>query len=594
MAPPYTGEKGSIPVLAYLASPTPLSLSCSMFILHATSNVASIVVNIPVLLDGLEAEQTFVAQYDPDNIQSAIDDQGTADRHVPTDRLSLEPNSALHTLSLQLKHECLLWYPHHQPITAKPGSEAAFRELLGLVQATSVHFVYDNARLRHSRTQEMFTRFVSKPGNTNPFQSKPFFKKRSLVQGNWIDLAPTNIAPSADDAPPAYPESSDKRRSPVLGSSLPSSPPQRPSKMPQDDPSQELIQSDTEIATDNSYLDHQHDILEEDDDTRHLPQTPKLSAPATTSAPAATSAIPLSAPIHPTQQELLEAIRTEVDSAVERFLPKALDKIFSFLAFTVASPTNQDAANRQPSNLLEVEAHILPYILDRIREYPRLNSIQNYIDEAHKIEERCRTRTELSFDDELEDYRVNIQELSEQKLGDLEREGGKALDNIRNASDAIEDEVTNALQTSHAIDTDAKIAASTAQTNMDQAARKAIQKVDDELAESVRDAFDRVHRNTHRQVCAAERRVDRIMALKLGAWRRRIFHRSTHEKRRGPLAYMEPKGKSRSVAGQSIELPDNDESTTEDEVAGDNDGTSTVEDELSSDGDSVETTDDEL
>lgn len=600
---PYTGEQGSIPVLAYLASPTPLSLSCSMYILHAKSS-ASIVLNIPLLLDGSDAEQTFVAQYDPDNIRSVVDEEGTAGRHIIQDRLSL--SSSLHTLSLTLKHPCLLWYPHQGPPAAKPGCEAAFRELCHLAQATSVHVVFDTAQLRHPRLREMLSLFVSEPQNTTPFQAEKRFQARGLCRGSWLAIAPTN------DAPPAYAESSDKRRRPgkisikchpqwltvqVLGSSSPPSSPQHHRKKPRGHPPEELT-SDTEIASDNSYLDHQDDLKE--DNPRHLPRTPKLPAPT----PDANTSPPLYSPL----QELSKAQRLEIASAVERLLPQALDKIFPNLEFSVASNSANQAAANTSSNLHQVEAYILPYLIQRIRQDPRLPSIEAYLDAAHDAETRNRDRADLSFDDKFEDYRQEMQVLLDEKLADLEREGGYALDKLRSTATDLEDTVSKALQTSDTVDRDAETAALDAKTLVAQAARKAIAKVHTESAQSVTNALH-VNQYARTQIRDAEKQVDRMIKLKMRAWRRRVFHFGTRKSRRGRLPYKAPKckGKNKSkklVPEQAIESPsetreDEPQCPSHDDEDDEDDGTATVVQELPSnherDGDdNASTTDEEL
>lgn len=97
-----------------------------MFAHHAPSlDIAAIALSFYLLLDGFKAEQTFVAQYDPDIIISASDAAGTADWHVVLDRLGLESNFSLHAISLPLKGPCLLWGPQQRPMAAKVGSESA-------------------------------------------------------------------------------------------------------------------------------------------------------------------------------------------------------------------------------------------------------------------------------------------------------------------------------------------------------------------------------------------------------------------------------------------------------------------------------------
>ncbi|KAJ4364844.1 hypothetical protein N0V95_000593 [Ascochyta clinopodiicola] len=112
------------------------------------------------------------------------------------------------------------------------------------------------------------------------------------------------------------------------------------------------------------------------------------------------------------------------------------------------------------------------------------------------------------------------------------------------------------------------------------------------------DASLRLNQYVDKQIRDAERKVDKMIDLKLGAWRRRFFHRGTRKSRRGPIAYKKPKGKTtKSLHERSIELPSHgdDASTTEDELPDDDDddGTSTVNNEQSNDGDGATTMEDE-
>lgn len=201
--------KGSFPVLVYVASNNPLSLSGSMFIHHVPNRkIATITLNVPLLLLGAEGTSGFVLQYDPCNIQHATDSEGALHRTVSLDRLQMKRQPSLHTLSLTLKTPCQLWAPRQRPLKPKPGSEASFAELIQLAKATEVHFVFDRAYLQDVKILETYRLLVHEPDKLTPFETHKQFSSKGLDQYDWQTLAPE------DDAPPAYASSRDKRNRP--------------------------------------------------------------------------------------------------------------------------------------------------------------------------------------------------------------------------------------------------------------------------------------------------------------------------------------------------------------------------------------------
>jgi hypothetical protein len=177
------------------------------------NDVATITLSIPLLLDSSEPEQTFLLQYDPDNITSATDAQGTADHHVPLGRLPTESDPPLHTLSLHLRDPCVVWSPCQQPKAPKSGSATAYEELVELVKAMAVHIVFDYRKLRHPRLQQCYRLFVDEPKKLTAFDFLQLSDK-GFFRYDWRTFAPADSAPTANSAPPAYAETLDKRSRP--------------------------------------------------------------------------------------------------------------------------------------------------------------------------------------------------------------------------------------------------------------------------------------------------------------------------------------------------------------------------------------------
>lgn len=542
-----------------------------MFI-HCLPNrdVATITLRIPLLLDSPDAaNETFIVQYDPDNIQSAVDVEGTADRDVVLSRLSLDaPTPSLHTLSLWLKSPCPLWCPHQRPLLPKPGCEASFGALVQLAKATVVHLVFDYARLRHPRLQRCYKLFVNQPEKLAPFRIEHHFSSKGLDRCDWraVDLP--------DAAPPAYAESVNKRHWPgkspapatfppkadpgqVSSLSLEPSSPPRPSKKPRSESPRDHSQSDTDIASNNSYLDHQDDIIERDKCPGHLLEDPKPPIPTSPTTNIAPPAVPL------TPEKLSRVPRAELVSAVREVLPQVLDGIFPTLVFTVAANTASE-----PTNLQQAEALLLPYILARLRRFPHLQSVDDYISEANDAEARERVVADIECEELLESHRLTLEELSTDRLADMEREADKHLEKVRQLKRDLKRARSRARKTSERVDADARVAASVARSNVNLVVSRAERTADAKIEDSLRSASDVLEQVMEKRLRDAERRLDTMFATRMHAWRRRVFRHGKLRKR-GQGAF--PGGLQNSkirkmVPEPSIEQLSDDTQTTEDEL----------------------------
>lgn len=122
--------KAGVPVLAYFTH-EPLSMMCCMRIFQKDEKQLSIALHVPVNLQGAEAEQVFVVQYDADNQRNRHPAAlNSAPVHIPSDQLEelarhTEPETT--TTTLNLKQPAPVWCPLDQVMTPQSNSRRCDR-----------------------------------------------------------------------------------------------------------------------------------------------------------------------------------------------------------------------------------------------------------------------------------------------------------------------------------------------------------------------------------------------------------------------------------------------------------------------------------
>ena len=123
-------------------------------------------------------------------------------------------------------------------------------------------------------------------------------------------------------------------------------------------------------------------------------------------------------PIPIVEQALPELLRSELTSNVETLLPAALHQLFPNLSALAADDTlapNDPGSSKtsEPFKLKAVETAILPHLLARIQDHPRIEYIKRYIDDAYEHEKNQRTTADLEFREIVEGYTREMDALSE-------------------------------------------------------------------------------------------------------------------------------------------------------------------------------------
>jgi hypothetical protein len=263
-------------------------------------------------------------------------------------------------------------------------------------------------------------------------------------------------------------------------------------------------------------------------------------------------------------------VKAEVVSAVKELLPPVLKDLFPTLAFTVAGNTaNSATANHSLTNLQQVEALVLPYILARLQEFPHLQSIDDYISEAHDEEERRRSAAETDFDEVVENCKAELEILSKDKQADLEKEAAYQLDEVRHAMISELNELhSDARNMSAGVSGEIDTLVLKSVSDINRTAWKAKKRVKAKTEALISSASEHIEQMRTKRLRDTEAALDKMIALKTRAWRRRVFlHGTSRRKRRGLLGRGASKSKIRKPdPKQSVELPTDEESTTEDEA----------------------------
>lgn len=213
-------RKSGIPVLAYPdCDAAPLSLSL-MFRFNEVRATASLLLQSSLFVDGHDDKQTFVLQYDADNLKPGKSSLGPATIPLPQHRLnevSREGNPQIRTLSLTLKKECPVWCsPLTTLATPKPDHEAAFHQLANLAKATRLHILFDYNWL-HRDHHVIFQRLVDHPEQLAGFPvwrhySKQYRREDWSIFNTDNDNATTEDEAPVGEGPPVYAESSKRPR----------------------------------------------------------------------------------------------------------------------------------------------------------------------------------------------------------------------------------------------------------------------------------------------------------------------------------------------------------------------------------------------
>lgn len=197
MTNPNLGKQG-IPVLASLTL-EPLSLPCSMRIFYNQPyKQLTIALRTSIALQGYTGQQTFIAQYDADNLLPATTTTvDSATVHLRDDRRSTivrNVDPQITTLTLSVRQPCPLWCPRLEILAsqAEPKSVASFNELVALAKATTVHIVFDYKWL-HRDTQSAFQRLVKGKERLIGYPLERHYAK-PLIRKDWTVFGPIDTA----------------------------------------------------------------------------------------------------------------------------------------------------------------------------------------------------------------------------------------------------------------------------------------------------------------------------------------------------------------------------------------------------------------
>lgn len=216
-------RKSGIPALAYppsnASSPVLLSL---MFRFNESAATASILLQSSLVVAGYNDAQTFVLQYDADNMKPGQISVCPATIPLPQSRLdqvARDGSPRMQTLSLTLKRAAGLWCSHSDStgLQPRPGHEAAFTQLAQLVKATRLHVLFDFNWL-HRDHHAAFQRLVDHPNELTGFPVWRHYNKH-FRRETWtifaeeagIHVGSEHLA-QVEEHPPAYAESSKRPR----------------------------------------------------------------------------------------------------------------------------------------------------------------------------------------------------------------------------------------------------------------------------------------------------------------------------------------------------------------------------------------------
>jgi hypothetical protein len=168
------------PALAYPSSDSASPVSLSLIFKHSEKRTQATLslVQSSILLRGFDVAQTFVLQYNADNIVPDSTSLGPATIRLPQDRVSEIARSndpQIRTLSFKLKKCCSIWGPQPASTVPKPGSEALFTQLGDLARATELCILFDTKWLR-TTTFAVFQQLVANPEHFSGFPVDRYYK----------------------------------------------------------------------------------------------------------------------------------------------------------------------------------------------------------------------------------------------------------------------------------------------------------------------------------------------------------------------------------------------------------------------------------
>lgn len=151
------------------------------------------------------ATQTFVLQYDADELVSGAVSLSSGNKHLTRPQLDEllrdkdNKRSDIKTLALSVKQPCPLWCPGSSSFAHRPGFEPSFQDFVDLSKATTIHIVFDYKYLR-KQYQGMFRAFSKAAKGLTGYPVRELLVGLGLKQASWDLFGPADAA----GAPPAY------------------------------------------------------------------------------------------------------------------------------------------------------------------------------------------------------------------------------------------------------------------------------------------------------------------------------------------------------------------------------------------------------
>lgn len=162
-------------------------------------------------------ESQFVLQYDADTLMPHAVKLSTGNGYITQSQLDKilpvkgkgKKRPDMKTLDLSIKGPVPLWCSASNPsFSPQPGCELAFRALVDLAKATTVHVVLDYSHVR-KKYQGMFKAFSKATRGLVGYPVEALLVQQGLRKASWEVFAPIEAA----GAPPAYEGSRTCKRS---------------------------------------------------------------------------------------------------------------------------------------------------------------------------------------------------------------------------------------------------------------------------------------------------------------------------------------------------------------------------------------------
>jgi hypothetical protein len=200
-------RKPGIKALVYLTPDSASQQQCSLHFKYSKERDQA-TVSLEFSISGFDDEQTFIFQYDANNLVPGTTKLGPVDIPLPQVLLSQLKRHAvtdMRTLSLSLKEACPIWCPSFPgSTTPKPGFDTDFHQLVNLAKAKQVYILLDLNWL-HKVHLPYFQRFTKQKGLTG-FPVEDHYKKTHRLV-DWRAFSPIDDAQDL----PSYAHISHKR-----------------------------------------------------------------------------------------------------------------------------------------------------------------------------------------------------------------------------------------------------------------------------------------------------------------------------------------------------------------------------------------------